>query len=64
MAVNIKMNDVISTVTLDGNVNTKIEDSDITNEVDGYLDEKNDFQFPFLSDNYSLSGFRNPYKDG
>lgn len=53
---NIMMNDVISTVTLDCYVNSKLEDSDITNEVDGDLDEKNDFQFSLLRQDYSLSG--------
>ncbi|KAL8147498.1 ubiquitin carboxyl-terminal hydrolase 8-like [Apium graveolens] len=53
---NIKMNDVMSTVTLDGYVNGKIEDSDISKEVDGDLDEKNDFQFSLLKDNCSISG--------
>lgn len=49
-----KMNDVI-TVNLNGYVNRELEDSDITNEVDGDSDAKNDFQFS-LKEKYSLAG--------
>ncbi|KAK1397246.1 Ubiquitin carboxyl-terminal hydrolase [Heracleum sosnowskyi] len=51
---NLMMNDVISSGTLNGYVNSELEDSDKTNEFDGDLNANNDFQFS-LKENHSLA---------